>query len=520
MGNTIAQPDTTFIVTSATQPVQNAAQKVLLVGQITSAGSAADGSWHQNISSGDENALFGQSSQLANMVRAFKDITDRVQVDAIALDDNGSGAARVVDVPISGAATEAGTLYITAGSEKRFRFAVGVISGDSAATVCATAVAAINADAACPYTASVGSTPDRVVLTSDNDGTVANNDPIEIEGSVAGLTLGTVANATTGATDPTLTGILDVIGNTRYQGIVWPYGTTPAVANALLAARLNPSNAVLDGVAITAVSASLASHLSTLSGADFNHPHLVYLADELQTESQYLGPAVAEASYIKATYFAAIRALRMTPDVPISRYVNTNAALDQIGGPGGASLPYFNTPIPQLPVPRNGRGFTSSETEQLLAAGAGIIGQNAAGSAAIAGEIPTTYLTDAAGNPDVTFKYLNYFDTISQAREYFANNVRSRFSQSRLTTGTVTAGRSMANAGVIKGFLVNLYNDLAGPAYTLVVDGDAAVKFFKDNISIAIDMAQGKATISMKLPIVTQLRTILATVEIAFSVEQ
>lgn len=513
MGNVIAQPNATFQLVSADQQVQNAAQKVLFVGQKTAAGSAADGSWHRNIAAGTENALFGQTSQLAGMVRAAKRITDRVQFDAVALDD-ATGTARVVSVPLSGTATEGGTVYPTVGSSKLFRFGVPVQSGDTAATVVATAVAKVNENPFVPYTASAGTSA--VTLTADNVGTVANGDPVQIEGSVAGITLGTVTETSAGATDPTLTSVLDVIGNERYQTIVWPYPNDTAPVLDLLEPRFNAQNAVLDGVAFTALSSTLASLLTLAATPDFNARTLVLFADEQITEARYLGPAVSERGYIVAAQFAAIRALRLTPDAPISRFVTTNAGLDQTGGPALASLPYFNTPMPDLPTPQPGRGFTDAEIEQLLDAGLAVVGQNPAGSAAIAGEVPTTFKTDPAGNPDITWKNLNSVDTASQAREYFHNNVRLRFAQSRLTQGPVVAGRSMANASVIRAFLVQLYSDLAGPDFALVQDGQQAVDFFKDNIAISLDLAQGRAVIQMKLPIVTQLRTIIATVQIAF----
>lgn len=516
MGNVISRPSNTFALASADAAAQNAPQRLLLVGQILAAGSAANGSWHQNISGGDENALFGRSSQLAAMVRAAKEITDAVQVDAIAIDD-AAGAARVVDISITGAATESGTLFITVGSERLFRFAVGVLSGDTAATVVGNAIAIINANIDCPYTATVSTT--NVRMTADNLGAVANDDPIEIEGTVAGLTLGAVTESTAGATDPTLTTVLDVIGNQRYQGIVWPYPDDTAPVVALLLSRFNATNDVLDGVAFVPSSASFATHTGAgrLLSSDYNSQSMVYVVDEATTETGYLGPAVAERSYIKATYFAMIRALRLTPGVAITQYVTSAASLDQFGGPALASLPYFNTPIPQLPTPKAGRGFTESEINQLQALGAAVLGQNPAGSAAIAGSTPTTYKTDPAGNDDATWENLNAVDTSSNAREYMHLNVRKRFAQSRLTTGQVVAGRDMANAGVIKAYLLELYNDLAGAAFTLVEDGPEAVKFFKDNLKVTIDKVQGKASITMKLKIIVQLRVIEATVKIDFS---
>ena len=129
----------------------------------------------------------------------------------------------------------------------------------------------------------------------------------------------------------------------------------------------------------------------------------------------------------------------------------------------------------------------------------------------------TTFKTDSGGNPDPTFQFLNYVDTSSNIREYFVNNYRSRFAQTRLTEGAVSRGRDMANSTVIRAFTERLYQDLAGADFVLVQDGEDAFVFFKDNLVITLDLSLGKVTITMLTPIVTQLRVIVATIKIAFS---
>ena len=157
MGNVVSQPSVTFSLVSADQEVSNAPQKVLVVGQYVSAGTGvSDGAWIQSIgNAGEENALFGRTSNLAQMVRGFKKIAPQVQLDAISMAEAGAAAARVVDIEVTGTATAAGTLFITVGSERLHKISVGVSSGDAAAAVATAAVAAINLDLDCPYTASV-----------------------------------------------------------------------------------------------------------------------------------------------------------------------------------------------------------------------------------------------------------------------------------------------------------------------------------------------------------------------------
>jgi hypothetical protein len=112
---------------------------------------------------------------------------------------------------------------------------------------------------------------------------------------------------------------------------------------------------------------------------------------------------------------------------------------------------------------------------------------------------------------------LNYVDTASQVREYFFNNLRARFGQSRLTDGDTQPGRDMANAQVIQSFCKRLFQDLTGIDFVLLEAGEEALQFFIDNLIIAIDTQTGTATIQMTVPLVTQLRTLNADIKIAFS---
>ncbi len=519
-GSQISQPAVTITIANADATVQNTDQRVLLVGQQTAAASAADGALTTNISSSGapEDALYGQDSQLAAMIRAFKKVNKVVRIDAIGLDDDGSGVPRVVDFTLLGTATAAGSVTVVAGSEKNHKFEVAVAVGDTATVVGANITTAVNADLDVPFTCSdaVGA----VTLTAVNDGTVANDLGVEVITDAAGITISVqVVETTAGATDPSLTGVLDV-ATLRYQGVVWPYEDTTVVA-AYLLPRRNPTNDILDGVSFTTIQDTHANALTTLNA--LNNQDLVHFVDKQEsivvgTIEGYLGPAQNEASYVKSSIFAAIRAIRLTQDESIASVVTTGASLDQFGGPALASLPYFNTPLDDLPLIPAARGWTVSEIEQLFDAGGSVMGVNTAGNTAITGEVVTTYKTDAASNPDPTFQFLNYVDTESQIREYRWNNLKSRFAQSRLTEGSVSRGRDMANSVVIRAYVEKLYQDLAGPDFVLVQDGADAIAFYKENLTIDLDLSTGKVTITDLTPIVTQLRQIIMTMKITFSV--
>ncbi len=512
----IRQPKVNVNIVPSSEVVGNTAQKILFIGQKIAAGSATAGALIENIANGGaEDALFGRDSMIATLIRANKVRNQQIQVDAIALDDNGSGVAATGTITVVGTATEAGTLTVIVGSEKNHKFSIAVADTDDQTAVADAITAAVNADLDVPVTA--GNTLGVVTFTANNDGTWGNSIPIEVRGSVAGITGTAVVGMASGATDPVLTGVFDVIGEKRYQAIVWPYPNDTTVVRGLLDPRFNADGRVQDGVAFTALNDTV-GNLSTLASA-LNSQSLVIFGGKLETETNYSGGDIVEIPTVKAAAFAGYRGLRLDTDgVSVSDLViTTNGPLDSFGGPALASKPYFNTPFADLFPVKTGRGFDDSEIESLKDDGVSVVGNNIAGNTVIAGEVVTTYKTDVAGNPDVTFGFLNFVDTASQSREYFFNNYRARFAQSRLTEGDTVKGRDMANSEVIRSFSKRLFQDLSGVDFVLLEAGETALLFFDDNLVITIDKALGKVTIQMTVPIVTQLREIAATMKIAFS---
>jgi len=156
----ISQPDVTVNIVGANEAVANSDHQVLFVGQQTS-GSATSGDLQQNIQ--DDNSwdtLFGANSQLAGMIRDFRAINKATQIDAIGLDDNGSGVAATGNVTFTGTATEDGELEIIVGSERNFSFTIAVSDTDTATDVGAALETALNANANLPVTAA-NTTADR-----------------------------------------------------------------------------------------------------------------------------------------------------------------------------------------------------------------------------------------------------------------------------------------------------------------------------------------------------------------------
>lgn len=513
---TILRPKVTLSIRAAALEISVAPQRILFIGQKTSAGSATSGALIQNIpNDNSQNTLFGENSMVAGMITAAKLINQQTQMDAIGLSDAGGAVAATGVVTFSGTATATGSIFITVGSTANYRYSVDIESGDTATAIGAKLVTLIGADAKVPVTA--GNSSGAVTLTAVNAGLEGNTIGLRVEGSVAGVTVALTA-FTGGLTNPTITSVFDAIGENRYQTIVWPSTYTLSILTNFLGSRFNVTNEVLDGVGIVTVTDTY-SNLLTAGNAQ-NSQSLVMFGNKKLTDSDFKGPSMLEMNNIMSSEFAALRALRLTAKANISRYViATRGALDAFGGPALASLPYFNTPFFNLPLIPVAKGFTKDEVDSLANAGISVFGNNVTRTQVILSDVLTTYKTDVAGNPDISFKYLNYVDTISTVREYMVNNLRVRFAQCRLTEGDLVAGRNIANADLIRAVVTQYYMDLSNADFVLTQRGEIALDFFKQNLNVSLDLSTGTVTINMITPIVTQLREILGTIQIAFSTQ-
>ena len=510
----VNQPNVVGVLVGSFSTVDNTAQKVLLIGQRTSVGSAAANTLVQNVQNNNTtvNSLFGPRSMIANAIRGFRKINTDTQLDVIVLDDDGSGVPNTHTITITGTATADGTLTVVVGSEIDHTFSVAVTNGDTPTVIALAISTAITADTQVPVTsaASVGV----VTLTAANDGTVGNALGVSISGVVASVTHA-VVNSDIGATDPSFTTGLALVSDIRYQNIIWPYSEDLTTIQNFLAPRFNSNGPLLDGRAVTSITDTFSGLETTGNGE--NDQNLKIIGDFAVSETSFNAPGMFEIPYVKAAYDAGITSRRLTDGVSIADLVIANlGALDRVGGNAIASLPLFNTPLDFMPLIDIDHGFSGDEIADLTAAGISIWGNNSENNEAIMDQQVTTYKTDASTNSDDTFKFQNYDDTGRVCREFYFNNYRARFNQTRLTAGSVVPGRAMANADTVRRFSKRLYKELADDA--LVVSGiiestgQNALEFYDDNLTVVATNAT-TIQVTMILPIVTQLRNIFFTIE-------
>jgi phage tail sheath gpL-like len=513
MATEIKFPAVNVPIIGSSNAIENSDQKVLFVGQKLAAGSALDGlTQNLPVAQSDVNALVGRGSMLQAMINDGRLENSICQFDMIVVPDGGGATAATATITLTGTATANGEIEVSIGSKRKNTLVVGVLDTSTETVAAAAIVAAITADSDSMVTAA--NVAGVVTLTSKNVGAIYNAIGVAANSAVEGIDVAVTAFSG-GTVNPDLSSVLDAVGTDRYQTIIWGYDTGIDNLKDFLDSRFNAQDDVLDGVGLIAKEDTYANLLTL--GDSYNSQSLTIAGIERGVGTTYADSF--ETPWSKISQFGAIRALRRQPDANIANYViSRNGALDSIGSPALSSKPYANTPMRLLPIIETNRGFDKLEVSDLNDSGIYVFGNNRAGNAVIVGEVVTTYKNDTAGNPDETYKFLNYVDTASAGREYISNNLEAAYAQTRLTDGELVGGRDMTNAEDIEAYITGLYQDLTGSDYVVARGGEANLQFFKNNINVTVDLLTGTVTAPFSLPIVTQLRRINAPMTLVFNI--
>ena len=516
---TVSRPKVTVNKLPAQIAAGVESQKILVIGQKLAAGTAIAGSIIEGINKNQVNDLFGAGSMAAGMLNSmFKVIEDSQgdvapRIDCIPLDDNGTAVKAESTITITASsgteATEAGQILFNIAGKQ---YSLDVIEGETIADIGAR-LSTLLTDTDAPFSSAEAT--NIVTLTSRNGGSVGNSTPIAMKGLTfdgADYSVGNVVVAitafTSGATDPVMTTVLDVVNDVRYQTITAPveYGTEYLLDD-FLDTRFNVTNDILDGVAILTKVDTLANLKVDL--AALNSQSCVYVCDTLTALGNDKGGSLKQMPYVVSSLVAVIRGLRLTEKANILNITPASSygAFDGIGGFEIRSLPYFNCPVNDIDVIDTGLGFSKIEISEINALGGSVIGNNVVNNKVLLDELRTTYKTDVAGNEDVTWTFLNTVDQMSGSAEYIFNNLKKRFSQSRLTSGTLKVGRNMANEQLIKAYMKELYKDLGN--LVVVPTGKDAEDYFFENLVLEIDFVAGSVSMISKFAIVVQLRELL-----------
>jgi len=471
-------------------------QRVLIIGEIGTGATATALNLVEDVSTTDSLTLFGADSQLNKAVEKFKNVNAYVSLDVLPIATGTTQAT--ADITVVNPATNTGTLYVSIGGEVT---GVAVTNGDTSVVVATAIETAFSTNSM--FTASrVGNV---VTLTAKQATASINGTKIFLSESVY-LGVDSTATDFLGGVSTTLASstLTDLNFTNRYQSIITDYALTVTHGRVYTEVNLNLTNQINDGVTFATTNASLANAKTFLGTQNYKTLCLFYNLDEMKYN---VYPLVATAEIV------AIRSLRLSDNASISNYVLDS--VEAIGGMNKCSLPYFNTP---LSFGEPAGKIEESDLVSLIDAGGTTFTHN---GTCVLSEVVTTYKTNAQGLTDLSWKYLNYLDTMSAVREYFVTQLRAKYGQSRFTNGDLIAGVSMANKGSIKAFITRLYGILAdkGSSKQVGITRAGFEKYFSKNLIVSEDLATGTFTFIAKVPIVTQLRELNGVVELDLTAE-
>ena len=489
-------------IVNARIPAKTPEHKVLIVGQSNDA-NVTNGALETEIGSDEDviRAKFGTKEHITQSIIAFRNINKVNRLDVIALND-GAGAEATSTIVITGPATENGTLYLSVGSEKRYRLAIGITNEDTATEIGDAIDDAILAATGVPVTsANVTGT---VTFTASNKGTEGNFIGLKVEGEVAGVGY-TLTAMTGGATDPTLTTLYDVIEAERYNTIIIP-SYASAVTITLLDNRFNPTNNVLDGIGIYVLEDTF-SNIGTALDA-LNTRSLIVGCNKLLTETDQKGGAILEQPQVISAIIGAIRALRQTDRANIAKYM-TNGKTK--GGIDINGYPYANTPIPELPLAPTGKNFTDdSEIPTLVGKNGTTLVNNSGNDKIILNEVLVT-------STDIAKSRITAEETLRAIRETLFFGMKSQYTQHKL--GTLGQGKKGEAIVTKESFIADsqgYWQSFVDDALirTLTNEGESTLDIWKETAekTITANFLTGVITMDFIASITTELAEVFINV--------
>lgn len=496
----------------------------LIVGQKTGAGTAVDGNMY-DITDWDNATIqtfFGSDSELTQRIMMFRQANSGVSHLFVIAKTDPSVAAAKSTLTIGGPATEDNSFKIAIVDKYQYVVNVTVEDNDTDVAIATKIQTAIN-DIGAPVVATINAAI--VTVTATNTGGVGDNYGIEIIGSLpAGVPIA-LTGFTGGGAYPVgyLTGIFDIVGEQIFQGISWPehWYSDLQILEDFLETRFDVENNLLSGVGFYGYSGAYATVKAIV---DASNSRVCYpIGNNIVDTAIKKGNAFLQPADYQVVYFMGIRSKRLTTGASISSDVIATtsqvtgiyAGFDTIGGAHTASKPYFNTELKYTAIAPSAEFFTEEEQVALEESGYSVVGVNRASNAVIMGPVVCPYKIDTLGNPNITYHFLNYIDTGNACREILMRLARIKYAQSRLTDEALKEGFEMENAESIKSHLLFVMRQLMDIA--LVRAGSKNEKYISDNTTVTIDLSIGRADVTTKLPIVTQLRAIIYTLQYSFN---
>lgn len=427
----------------------------LLIGQKLSTGSAAVATPLLVGTTDGAKSAFGRGSMLARMHAAMRAVDPVGEIWCIALADAGPGVNATGTITVTGPATGAGTINLYIAGQ---RVQVGVALSDSANTVAAAIVTAVNGSTDLPVTAVAASAV--VTLTcrwkgaTGNDITVLDSFRGTAGGEArpAGIGLAYVAMAS-GATNPSLTAAIIAMGDEEYDYVVHPY--TDSTNLDYMQTEMGESSGrwsysrLIFGHAYSALRGDLSS--LTTAGGLRNDQHQTIAAIDADCPNP---------CWEYAACYAARNAV----------FLDANVARPTQTGELTGMLP-----------PRAGQRFLFTEVNSLLSYG--IATSYVAGGSLRVGRAITTYQENTFGQADASYLDSETLHQSAYVLRDLRSVITSKYARHALASdGTAFgAGAAIVTPSVIRGELVARYRALEADG--IVENAEA----FAANLIVEID---------------------------------
>jgi phage tail sheath gpL-like len=448
---------------------------ILIIGQQLAAGSATEGDLDLIFSADQADTLYGIGSQLARMIRAAKNANPWTEMWAIPLDDAGAGVAATKTVTLTGAATEDGALHLLVGGIK---VDVAVSDGDSVTTIGDAIDTAVAANSRLSMTSN--NVAGVVTFTAKNKGTIGQDIDISHnfyvgETTPAGITVA-IADAVSGATDPTVSTAITTMGDNRFDYVIMPYTDTTNIAamETEMSRRWGPLVQKYSWCAN--VKKGTQSDLTTYGNSRNSQ--------FVSTIGNYKSPTTSEE-------FAAIYGSI------IGFYANIAPA-----------RPFQTLSLPGVIPPKEEDRFTQSQRNIILSDG--IATYVSVGGVVLVERAVTTYQLNAASAPDPSFRDSNTIFTLAQYREQVVIRITNRYPRHSLADDTeeVSPGSFVVRPKDIKSELISLHQELAALNWVEGID-----QFVDEIVVVRNGSDVNRVDVQLPPDLVNQLRTTAVQVQ-------
>lgn len=410
--------------TRAVRGLPQMAHKMLILGQRLATGTVAAGVLSKVTRKEDGVDYFGRGSMLAQQIAAVMKVNPYTECYALALDDNGAGAAATGTLVFTGTPTATGTLYLYIGGR---RLTVGITSGQTATQIATAVAAAINADVdgAATAAAAIGT----VTVTARHKGEEGNDIDMRVNYYQGEFTPAGVALAITAMSGGT--------GN--------PDVTDAITAMASLAAY-SIMMAWTDAANVTLMETELQARWG---GMDMRAGHVFcHKAGSYSTLSSY-----GSARNSGHSTFSGLKASPTLPWVISAQF----GAVCEFSGANDPALPFRTLSLPDVMAPAEADRFTDTERNLLLHDGISTIVFDPSGAASIE-QVVTTYQTNSFGMDDVSLLKLNTKWTVDYLRFLFRYAIATDYPRHKLAGDDVLEriqpGQQIATPKLIRNTLI------------------------------------------------------------------